>query len=69
VIEVMADTSVDLNTERASYTRRMTKLTDDELRREYDTLIHHPKVSSKAESIKMKVQTLQLIAKDRGILL
>ena len=65
----MAGTEVDLSALRASYTRRMTKLSDDELKREYDILIHHPKVASKAESIKMKVQTLQLIAKDRGILL
>jgi hypothetical protein len=65
----MADTSVDLDTQRASYMRRMTKLTDAELKREYDVLIHHPKVASTAESIKMKVQILQLIAKDRGILL
>jgi hypothetical protein len=65
----MTGTEIDLNALRASYTRRMTKLTDAELKREYDVLIHHPKVASTTESIKMKVQTLQLIAKDRGILL
>jgi hypothetical protein len=60
---------VDNNTYRTSYHNRMKKLNNKELIREFSNVKKYPSGTQKDEFIKIRMQVLEILASERGILL
>lgn len=60
---------IDSNTYRTSYYNRMKKLNNKELIREFSNVKKYPSGTQKDEFIKIKMQVLEMLASERGILL
>ena len=60
---------VDSNTYRTSFHNRMRKLNNTELIREFNNVKKYPSGTPKDEFIKIRMQVLELLASERGILL
>ena len=60
---------IDSNTYRTSYYNRMKKLNNKELIREFSNVKKYPSGTQKDEFIKIRMQVLEMLASERGILL
>jgi len=60
---------IDSNTYRTSYYNRMKKLNNNELIREFSNVKKYPSGTPKDEFIKIRMQVLEMLASERGILL
>ena len=65
----MGNTEIDFDALHVSFYNRMKKLTDAELRREFESVRNYPRGTKHEEVMKMKMQMLEILAKERGILL
>ena len=63
------ESDIDSNTYRTSYHNRMKKLNNTELIREFNNAKKYPSGTPKDEFIKIRMQVLELLASERGILL
>ena len=60
---------IDSNTYRTSYYNRMKKLNNKELIREFSNVKKYPSGTQKDEFIKIRMQVLEILGSERGILL
>jgi hypothetical protein len=63
------ESDIDSNTYRTSYHNRMKKLNNTELMREFNNAKKYPSGTPKDQFIKIRMQVLELLASERGILL
>jgi hypothetical protein len=69
VIFITQKSDIDSNTYRTSYYNRMKKLNNKELMSEFNNVKKYPSGTSKDELIKIRMQVLEMLASERGILL
>lgn len=63
------ESDIDHNTYRTSYHNRMNKLTNAELVTEFKTTRKYPSGTVKDGLIKIRMQVLEMLAYERGIVL
>ena len=66
---ITKESDVNSNTYRTSYHNRMKKLDKKELIREFNNTKKYPSGTPKDEFIKIRMQVLEMLASERGILL
>lgn len=69
MIFITQKSDIDSNTYRTSYYNRMKKLNNKELMSEFNNVKKYPSGTSKDELIKIRMQVLEMLASERGILL
>jgi hypothetical protein len=69
VIFITQKSDIDSNTYRTSYYNRMKKLNNKELMSEFNNVKKYPSGTPKDEFIKIRMQVLEMLASERGILL